>query len=61
MLSQMRSRLSMAIGAYSESRDSELDDLRFMAGSPDNKWQWPAMCFRHAARCRAKQSMRGLA
>jgi hypothetical protein len=42
MLSQMRSRLSMAIGAYSESRDSELDDLRFMAGSPDNKWQWPA-------------------
>jgi hypothetical protein len=42
MLSQMRSRLSMAIGAYSESRDSELDDLRFMAGSPDNKWQWPS-------------------
>jgi hypothetical protein len=42
MLSQMRSRLSMAIGAYSESRDSELDDLRFYAGSPDNCWQWPA-------------------
>jgi len=41
MLSQMRSRLSMAIGAFSESRDSELDDLRFMAGSPDNNWQWP--------------------
>jgi len=38
----MRSRLSLAIGAYSESREDELDDLRFYAGSPDNQWQWPA-------------------
>ena len=42
ILSTMRSRLKMAIGAYSESREDELDDLRFFAGSPDNHWQWPA-------------------
>ena len=39
--SEMRQRLAMAIDAYSESRDDELDDLRFAAGSPDNQWQWP--------------------
>jgi hypothetical protein len=38
----MRSRFSLAIAAYSDSREDELDDLRFMAGSPDNNWQWPA-------------------
>ena len=38
----MRSRLQMAMAAYSDSREDELDDLRFMAGSPDNQWQWPA-------------------
>jgi hypothetical protein len=38
----MRHRYKMAIGAYSDSREDELDDLRFMAGSPDNQWQWPA-------------------
>jgi hypothetical protein len=32
----------MAMAAYSDSREDELDDLRFMAGSPDNQWQWPA-------------------
>lgn len=37
----MRRRLETAISAYSESRDSELDDLRFFAASPDNQWQWP--------------------
>jgi hypothetical protein len=42
MLATMRSRFTMAISAYSESREDELDDLRFMAGSPDNQWQWPA-------------------
>jgi hypothetical protein len=41
-LSTMRTRFSMAISAYSASREDELDDLRFMAGSPDNQWQWPA-------------------
>lgn len=42
LLSTARSRLSMAIAAFSESREDEIDDLRFFAGSPDNHWQWPA-------------------
>lgn len=42
LLSTARSRLSMAIAAFSESREDEIDDLRFFAGSPDNAWQWPA-------------------
>jgi len=42
VLSTMRKRLQMAISALSESREDELDDLRFYAGSPDNHWQWPA-------------------
>ena len=42
VLSTMRHRLTMAIAAFSESREDELDDLRFYAGSPDNQWQWPA-------------------
>ena len=42
MLSTMRSRFRQAISALGESREDELDDLRFMAGSPDNQWQWPA-------------------
>jgi hypothetical protein len=42
MLATMRSRFTLAISAYSDSREDELDDLRFMAGSPDNNWQWPA-------------------
>lgn len=41
-LAEMRHRYKMAISAYSDSREDELDDLRFMAGSPDNQWQWPA-------------------
>jgi hypothetical protein len=41
-MATMRSRLQMAQAAYSDSREDELDDLRFMAGSPDNQWQWPA-------------------
>lgn len=42
VLSTCRKRLTMAIAAYSESRENELDDLRFYAGNPDNQWQWPA-------------------
>jgi hypothetical protein len=41
ILATARSRLTMALAAYSDSREDELDDLRFMAGSPDNAWQWP--------------------
>jgi hypothetical protein len=35
-------RMTMAISAYSDSREDELDDLRFYAASPDNQFQWPA-------------------
>ena len=42
ILSVMRKRLEMAVSAYSDSREDQLDDLRFVAGSPDNQWQWPA-------------------
>lgn len=42
LLATARSRLNMAISAYSESREDELDDMKFYAGSPDNHWQWPA-------------------
>jgi hypothetical protein len=38
----MRHRFTVASAAYSDSREDELDDLRFMAGSPDNSWQWPS-------------------
>ncbi len=41
-LAEMRHRYKMSVAAYSDSREDELDDLRFMAGSPDNQWQWPA-------------------
>ncbi len=41
-LSTMRHRFTVAMSAYSDTREDELDDLRFMAGSPDNQWQWPA-------------------
>ena len=42
MLSTMRQRLNVAISALSDSREDELDDLKFYAGSPDNQWQWPS-------------------
>ncbi len=41
-LSTLRHRFTVAMSAYSDTREDELDDLRFMAGSPDNAWQWPA-------------------
>lgn len=40
-LATMRHRMTVAISAYSQTRNSELDDLRFMAGNSDNQWQWP--------------------
>lgn len=42
ILSLARKRMTLAITAYSDSREDELDDLKFGAGSPDNQWQWPA-------------------
>jgi len=42
ILSLARTRMQQAIGAWGDSRESELDDFRFYAGSPDNSFQWPA-------------------
>ena len=42
LLETARKRLNIAISAYSESREDQIDDLKFYAGSPDNHWQWPA-------------------
>ena len=42
VLATARSRLDLAMSALSESREDEIDDLKFYAGSPDNHWQWPS-------------------
>jgi hypothetical protein len=42
ILTVARNRLDMAVSSLAESREDEMDDLRFYAGSPDNHWQWPA-------------------
>lgn len=42
LLKTLRVRLDGAIRTFASTRESELDDLKFYAGSPDNKWQWPA-------------------
>ena len=42
ILATARSRLDLAMSALSESREDEIDDLKFYAGSPDNHWQWPS-------------------
>jgi len=41
VLAIMRKRMEMGTTAYSESRDYQLDDLRFLAGNSDNSYQWP--------------------
>ena len=41
MMTLMRSRFSTAIDAYSETRQTQLDDLQFFAGNSDNQFQWP--------------------
>jgi len=42
ILEHVRANLKLAQDAMSDSRQSQLDDLRFLAGSPDNNWQWPS-------------------
>ena len=41
MMTLMRTRFSTAIDAYSETRQTQLDDLQFFAGNSDNQFQWP--------------------
>lgn len=40
-LGTARKRLTTAMSTYSSTRQNQLDDLKFYAGSPDNNWQWP--------------------
>src|SRR5574343_254685 len=42
LLQTARHRMTLALSAWSETREDQIDDLRFYAGSPDNHWQWPA-------------------
>ena len=41
ILKVARARLTAAIDATSDSRNNQLQDLRFAAGNSDNNWQWP--------------------
>lgn len=40
-LAELRERLQQAMDAYDESRNHQLDDLKFYAGDSSNQWQWP--------------------
>lgn len=40
-LATARKRFKQAIDATTDNRTSQLDDVKFAAGSPDNGWQWP--------------------
>ena len=40
MLATMRSRLAIAVAAYSDSRQVQLEDMKFFAGNSDNLYQW---------------------
>lgn len=42
LLSKMRERFRVALSAYSDTREEQLDDLRFYAGNSENGWQWPS-------------------
>lgn len=42
LIATARKRMKLAMSALSDSREDELDDLKFRAASPDNQWQWPA-------------------
>ena len=42
ILETLRSRMTLAVSAMSETREDELEDLKFAAGSPANNLQWPA-------------------
>ena len=45
-LETYKKRLKMAIDATSQNRAYQVDDVRFAAGSPDNKFQWPEQVVR---------------
>lgn len=41
LLALMRANLELAIGALDDTRKTEVEDLKFAAGSSDNGFQWP--------------------
>lgn len=41
VLSVAKKRFKYCVDSSSASRISQRDDLKFLAGSPDNGWQWP--------------------
>jgi len=54
MLATMRSRLSNAMGAYSSSRENELEDLKFLPETRIINTNGPKMCCQHAVRCKGR-------
>jgi hypothetical protein len=42
LLARARKRFNIVSAFESESRTSQLEDIKFRAGSPDNEYQWPA-------------------
>ena len=41
LLARARKRFNIVSSSEAESRSSQLEDIRFRAGSPDNEFQWP--------------------
>ena len=46
VLDLARTRFKIAIDAESENRGKELDDIKFLAASPDDHWQWPTEVYK---------------
>lgn len=42
LLELAKSQFTRVCDAENESRENQLDDMRFRAASPDNHWQWPS-------------------
>lgn len=42
MLSTMRERFSLAMNVLAQSRECQLEDIKFLAGNSDNNYQWSA-------------------
>ena len=40
-LATIRERMKQSAAVFGPSRENQLSDLKFSAGSPDNNWQWP--------------------
>ena len=45
-LARARKRFQQAIDAEDENRAKELDDMKFLASTPDDNYQWPTEILR---------------